>query len=183
MTLVVNLFGGPGVGKSTTAAKIFSDLKQQKISCELVREYVKDWAWGERRVTPLDQLHLLGEQSYRESLLYGKVDVILTDSPLLLCAFYQNHYGKQNYLLQTVSSFMDHAKNIKNVKYLNLVLSRTKEYDPKGRFETEDEAIDIDSALTSYLLNSKHDFMYLDSSKYDKILELIVNKHFYYKAL
>jgi len=36
MTLVVNLYGGPGTGKSTTAAATFAELKMAGINCELV---------------------------------------------------------------------------------------------------------------------------------------------------
>lgn len=41
-TLVVNLLGGPGCGKSTGAAYIFSQLKMRNIDAELVTEFAKD---------------------------------------------------------------------------------------------------------------------------------------------
>ncbi len=44
-TLVVNLLGGPGSGKSTTAADVFARLKWQDINCELVTEFAKDLVW------------------------------------------------------------------------------------------------------------------------------------------
>ena len=37
-TLIVNLFGGPGTGKSTLMARIFSELKVQGYDCEMVTE-------------------------------------------------------------------------------------------------------------------------------------------------
>ena len=40
--LVINLFGAPGVGKSTGAAKVFTELKQLGVNCELVGEVAKD---------------------------------------------------------------------------------------------------------------------------------------------
>ena len=43
--IVVNLAGAPGAGKSTGAAKIFSDLKMLGINCELVGEFAKDKTW------------------------------------------------------------------------------------------------------------------------------------------
>src|SRR5512133_3821784 len=87
-TLVVNLWGGPGTGKSTTAAFLFALLKQKGYNAELVREYVKEWAWEKRQPGPLDQFYFFGKQSRRESLLYGKVDFIVTDCPVMLSAFY-----------------------------------------------------------------------------------------------
>ena len=41
-TLVVNLLGAPGSGKSTIAASIFSKLKFQNLNVELVSEYAKE---------------------------------------------------------------------------------------------------------------------------------------------
>jgi adenylylsulfate kinase-like enzyme len=39
---VINLFGGPGTGKSTLAAALFTDLKMKGINAELVTEFAKD---------------------------------------------------------------------------------------------------------------------------------------------
>lgn len=41
-TLVVNLFGGPGSGKSTGAAYVFARLKMLGYNAELVTEFAKD---------------------------------------------------------------------------------------------------------------------------------------------
>lgn len=45
MTLYVNLYGGPGTGKSTGASYIFSKLKLAGVEAELVTEYAKDLVW------------------------------------------------------------------------------------------------------------------------------------------
>ena len=47
-TIIVNLFGGPGTGKSTGAAYIFSQLKLAGIDCEFVSEFAKDKVWERR---------------------------------------------------------------------------------------------------------------------------------------
>lgn len=44
-TLVVNLFGGPGSGKSTGAAYVFARLKMLGYNAELVTEFAKDKTW------------------------------------------------------------------------------------------------------------------------------------------
>lgn len=149
-TTVISLFSGPSAGKSTTAARLYSCLKDKKVSVELVREYAKDYAWEGRKIDPLTQLHLLGEQSARESLLYGKVEFVITDSPLILSSFYHLHYFGKDYLWGAISGFMQHA-NERGVQFRNIFLDRTKEYDPNGRFETEEEAIIIDQKLREYL--------------------------------
>lgn len=44
-TIVVNLFGAPGAGKSTGAAYIFALLKMAGVEAELVTEFAKDKVW------------------------------------------------------------------------------------------------------------------------------------------
>jgi len=44
MSLRINFFGGPGVGKSTLAAQLFGWLKAENFDAELVQEFVKTWA-------------------------------------------------------------------------------------------------------------------------------------------
>src|SRR5262245_20723095 len=47
-TLTVNLFGGPGCGKSTNAALVFGKLKNDGINVELVTEFAKELTWEGR---------------------------------------------------------------------------------------------------------------------------------------
>ena len=65
-TKVVNLFGPSGVGKSSGAAYIFSQLKMNGISCELVPEYAKDKVWenNEEIFKPENQVYIFGKQFY-----------------------------------------------------------------------------------------------------------------------
>lgn len=174
MSVIVNLFGGPGTGKSTMAAWIFSELKSKNIECELVREYVKDWAWESRKISPLNQLHFLGEQSYRESLLYDKVDAVVTDSPIILAPFYQTHYTGENYTLSAALGFMKQAKKKYNIDYLNIFLNRDKPYSPNGRYETEKEAKNIDKKLKQYLKDINMPYKAIDFSNKNEILNEVI---------
>jgi hypothetical protein len=40
-TILVNLYAGPGTGKSTMAANVFSELKWMGVNCELALEFAK----------------------------------------------------------------------------------------------------------------------------------------------
>ena len=153
MTTVINLFGGSGCGKSTTAAALFSLMKRKGIHVELVREYCKYWAWNDRKVREWDQLYLLGKQSAYESMLYGKVDYIVTDSPILLAGIYQEYRsnGEHTYVGDAAKAFMKHASDSGEVDYVNLLLKRSKPFDPRGRWETEQEAQQIDKFVLDYL--------------------------------
>lgn len=61
--IVVNLFGAPGAGKSTGAARIFSNLKMAGINAELVTEFAKDKVWEENKAVFNDQLYIFGKQN------------------------------------------------------------------------------------------------------------------------
>ena len=71
-----------GHRKSTSAAQLFAELKQRHVSTELAREYVKKWAWEGRKISGFDEYYFVGHQIREESLLFGKVDYIVTDKPL-----------------------------------------------------------------------------------------------------
>lgn len=150
MTKVINLFGGSGMGKSTTAAGVFYELKMRGVHCEMVREYVKQWAWDGTKVGPFDQVYLFGKQAKCESRLYGKVDVVVTDSPLLLSPIYEMFYSGRSIVLPSALAFMDHAK-AQGVHHLNFMLERHKPFDTRGRYETEETARRVDSAVVERL--------------------------------
>ena len=73
MTTIVNYFGAPNSGKSVQAALYFTKMKQKGYNCELVTEYVKEWAWEQRPITKYDQLFIVVNQMRRETILFNKV--------------------------------------------------------------------------------------------------------------
>ena len=88
--LIVNLYGAPGAGKSTGAAYVFSQLKMRGINAELVTEFAKDKVWEESKAVFQNQAYIFGKQYFRISRVQDKVDVVITDSPILLSPFYAN---------------------------------------------------------------------------------------------
>lgn len=143
-TLVVNLLGGPGVGKSTLTAAVFAKLKDAGIDCEMASEFAKELVWEQRNETFKDELYIFAKQAHRLFRLNGKVDVIVTDRPLILTCFYaQNDKALSRFCL-------DRFEQYNNMNYL---LVREKVYNPNGRNQTEDEARKIDTE-TRYMLAS-----------------------------
>lgn len=132
--IVVNLTGAPGAGKSTGAAKIFSELKQLGVNCELVGEFAKDKTW-EHNVTALScQEYVFGKQSYRLARCRDEVDVIITDSPLPLAIIYTNKEEIKKPLTELVMAVYNTYDNI------NFFINRVKPYNPKGRNQTAEES-------------------------------------------
>jgi nicotinamide riboside kinase len=153
MTKIINFYGGPGTGKSTTAALMYAKLKLTGVNAELVREYVKDWAWEGRKINTYDQLYLLGKQIRRESLLYGKTDVIVTDSPVMLGVYYAEKYSPQ-FVTEGVTAgakALYRQAEEDGYKHTHVMLTRTKPYSAKGRYQTEAEAKLIDSGVEEML--------------------------------
>ena len=142
-TLVVNLFAGPGAGKSTTAAGIFYDLKTRGVSCELVTEFAKDLTWEERHDTFKDQVYIFGKQYHRIFRLLNKVDVIITDSPVLLTPVYD---GEKRKSLEQLA-VEEHRK----MWTYNVFLNRKKVYNPKGRIHDAEDAGKLDILIKDML--------------------------------
>ena len=122
-TKVINLFGGSGAGKSTTAALLFAQMKQMGLHVELVREYVKDWAWENRKIGLYDQIYITAKQIHAEAKKYHIITYIVTDSPVLLGAFYEEYYHKVQIVRPAVLNFLREAE-ARGVQYYNYYLSR-----------------------------------------------------------
>lgn len=145
----INLIGGPGSGKSTMAAYIFAKLKMQGKSIELVQEYVKLWAYEKTVVKPGDQIGIFAEQHRRELIpLRNNVGVIITDSPLCLCAFYGQDTMKNDWeLIWLLAKAHD-----RDYESLNIFLERPKvPYQQCGRYQTETEALKADEEIKHFL--------------------------------
>ena len=142
-TLVVCLYGGPGSGKSTTAAGVFHDLKIKGIDCELVTEFAKKLVWAKRHHTFNDQIYLFAKQYHSIFNVLGQVQVIVTDCPILLSPIYD--IEKRPTLEQLIVE--EHNK----MWSYNVFLKRTKKYNPNGRNQTEEESIKIDGEILDLL--------------------------------
>ncbi len=142
------LYGGPGIGKSTTAAKLFTELKKLGVNIELVTEYVKTWAWEDRKITSYDQVYIFGKQLRAEDLLVRKGVNIITDSPLLL----QLAYSRRNKDPFVPELLNIHTRFTETHPAFNILLRRTVPYSQHGRYETAAGAIEIDN-ITKDLLH------------------------------
>lgn len=140
--LVLNLFGGPGCGKSTTATGVFHELKKRNIKSEYVHEYAKDLTWDENFNVLQNGIYVLAKQYHKIWRLQNKVDIVVTDSPLLLNMIYNT---KHHDLTRSLFDEFDNE---------NYFIIRSKNYQQYGRTQTLDQAKEIDEkvkdVLTSY---------------------------------
>ena len=145
--IIVNLFGVPGAGKSTGAAYIFSQLKMKGINAELITEFAKDKVWENNEKVFKNQLYLFGKQSFRISRVQDEVDVIVTDSPLLLSILYNQTPILGENFNQLVYDVFNSYNNI------NYLIHRTKPYNPSGRMQTEEESNALAQPMVDLLTN------------------------------
>ena len=155
MTLVVNLYGGPGTGKSTLAAKLFSDLKWSGCECELITEYAKKLVWQEATKILDDQIYVFGKQQHMFQILNGQVDVIITDSPILLSIIYGRKFGTW---MQRDSLNRLIVRTYEVYDNLDIFLKRSKPYVETGRQQTHEEAKAIDKEIWSLLDSNIREF-------------------------
>jgi AAA domain len=167
VTKIINLYGGPGIGKSATAAYLYYLLKKSNRSVELVQEYVKEWAWENRNIKPFDQIYFFGKQVRKESMLFGKVDYIITDSPVLLnlcyvkkCCDPEVAHG----LFETARAFYAVSPR-HNIQHIHIVLKRVGAFETNGRFHSQKESEQIDTEIRDLL--REFGFEYFETS-YDE---------------
>lgn len=165
-TIIINLFGGPGVGKSTLCATIFSTLKMKGIECEMALEYAKDVVWEESFRKLNNQIYVFGKQHNRIWRINGKVDVIITDSPLLNSILYDDDNNKQLHDL-VVTEF-------KKLNTLNYYIDRSFKYEEVGRVQTYDEALEKDRVYKKILEDNSIEYQHILPG--NKSLDLIISQ-------
>lgn len=173
MAIVINLFAGPGVGKSTTAARIFAELKLMGVNCEMALEFAKDKVWEESFKTMDDQIYIFGKQFHKIWRLKDKVDVIITDSPLPISIVYDKENSQAFHTL-----IMEQFNKFTN---FNFLLERGGEYQTEGRVQTEEEAKEVDNTVKKVLDENgiKYTTLPIDGA-YSVITDFIMRELKYY---
>jgi hypothetical protein len=121
-------------------------LKKLGINCELALEFAKDKVWEESIKILDDQLYVFGKQYHKLFRLNGKVDVIITDSPLLISILYN----------KTPSEYFDKLVVEQYHTFNNLLffINRAENYQTEGRLQTKDESMVLDYTMKHILLTN-----------------------------
>jgi hypothetical protein len=154
-TKIINFFGGPGIGKSTQACGLYTEMKKNHMNVEYTYEFPKEVAW-EGNISQLkDQFFITANQHRNISRLYGKVEYIIVDSPIVLGCFYESRYGSDypssHYSMSGLSNFLWGL--FRQYDNINILLTRNNDtYDPNGRLQDLNEAKEIDADIKETLL-------------------------------
>ena len=147
-TTIVNLFAGPGAGKSTTAAGVFHLLKKAGIECEYIPEFAKDLTWEGRHYALGVQPYIFGKQMKNLVKVIGKVKYAITDSPILLSYIYAGEEYPQSFKDSVVDIF-------KTMNNRNFFIRRGETYSELGRNQTREESEKIDEEVLDLLVRNE----------------------------
>lgn len=172
-SLIVNMFAGPSSGKSTYALGTAYRLKADRWLAEYVPEYAKHLTWIEDFNTLSRQLHVTAQQ-YRDILVpYGKVDVVVTDSPFIIGLLYPDQYGHidvdfEYWLIKIFNTFDN----------LNIFLERNPDghhFQQEGRSQNEEQSKAKDEECLELLDRHHIPYHRIVSGRKDETLDDIMS--------
>lgn len=174
--LMINLFGGPCIGKTTMAAGIFLRLKMLGIETANPEEHAKIAILKGQPHLLDEQLIILGQTWETLHALSDKMDAVVVDSPLLLCSVYAE--GREApHFHDTVVDFHQRLPR------LNLVLNRNPSlaYSQSGRREDSFAAANMDSRIRAALERAGEAYIDMppvgtqDSAAMDKVAQTVAD--------
>ena len=144
---IINIYGQSGSGKSTVAAGLFNLIKQESNkSVELVTEFAKTLVFSNRLEELRNQFYVSAMQYHNLYLLKDKIDIIVSDSPILLGLVYKNknEYNNLDNLLLELDC---------HLSPINIFLHRnnTMDFETIGRLETPEQSDEIGSQIKNIL--------------------------------
>lgn len=167
--LVVNLFGGPGAGKTTMAAGLFYKLKRAGYKVEYSHEYAKELHFSGRMLGAAslqDQIYIFAKQRSRLEQLIPHSDIIICDGPILLGGLYYPELYPDSFRELLLWAHTQHW----SVSYM---LERVHEYQPIGRRQTAEESDEIGRKMKTFFMKSNVPFHTAEGS--DEGLENVFN--------
>ena len=168
-TILINIYGGPGAGKSTTAAGVFYELKRIGYDCGLVTEMATELVYDEAFNVINDQVYLFGEQWHRTFRMLGKVDFIVTDSPLLLNIVY-NRQKDEDFDRFIIS-------RIHKLESLDFFVNRSDAFSEVGRIHNLEQSKEVDKTIKELAKNNGIKLIELEQeNSITEIVKIVLSK-------
>ena len=170
----INLYAGPGGGKTTFALDLTIRLKKAGYHGEFVEETYKDRVFSHYTHSWNDQLLFFAEQWKKETIrLEEESCVTVTDCPILMSAFYAQ-YNDQS----IAQNLFDMARTLEE-KYpsINIFLLREDNHHTNfGRNHGLDESKEMDESIIHMLHRERMGFFKYKPSEVDKAFDLVKEK-------
>ena len=170
---VINLFGGPGIGKSTISAAVFVELKKNNFRTELRTEFAKDLIYEQREsILKCDQLYVFAKQNRKlSSLLSQDLEYVITDSPLFLQMIYNNPENLNQKIFEDLT--IDVFRRYENINFL-IKRNSKHVFQTDGRRHSFEESLEIDKIIKNKLL--EHNVPFFEFENNTRIVDKIVTK-------
>ena len=168
--LVVNFASGPGAGKTTLASGLFFMLKTPGFNVEIITEYSKELIISGDHDKLSDEL-LVFTEKYRRLQMMRKVDIVISDSPLLnSCVYSNNQFGDSGQKF-----FLDVALSFDSVYIL---IDRHVSYVPDLREPLEENATRYTDAIHNLVESCGSPFIRIPglTSRLDQIKTFVVEQ-------
>jgi hypothetical protein len=163
---VINLFGGPNIGKTTCAARIFDAMVCADLKVEVITDYAKYNVLIDRKDTLKHQLHIFAKQELVLDRLRKKTDFVILDSPILLPLIYNKKRLIQRPFEELALTLFNSYEN------LNFMLPRINGFN-KPCLYTKEESLQIDTKITQFLENNNIPFTAVKKQPAKKIVDAI----------
>lgn len=153
--LIVNLFGGPGSGKTSAASAVYAALKTQGKKVGFAREVAYDMIVAGRAHMLQDQIWMFAKQRRYMLDVIKDNDLVITDCPLLLSLIYggQESQSFQNVVVE------EHKKH----NNLNIFLNRPKTgFSEYGRVHNYEQSVGFDMKMKEMLVYHNQPFTIVD---------------------
>lgn len=160
--MIIQFLGCPSSGKTTTASRLFSNLKESSFKCEFIPEQARFFI-AERRVSlglqpnekltlsDEDQYEILSKQIYMEDLMLnscGQDTIVVSDSSPLNALLYMTESFRDTYKVKIAIDFI---KSQNRLYFYATPVSWHGGSDP-NRIHTYQESLDIDKKINTLLL-------------------------------
>lgn len=153
--LIVNLFGGPGSGKTSSCSAVYAALKAQHKKVGFAREVAYDMIVAGRAHMLQDQIWMFAKQRRYLLDVSKDNDVVITDCPLLLSLIYGDHESES--FKQLVLE--EHNKH----ENLNIFLNRPKaNFSEYGRVHNYEQSVAFDMKMKEMLVYYNQPFTIVD---------------------
>jgi len=165
----INLYSGPGAGKSTLALWLTCELRKAGVFTEFVDEWIKRWAYEKRKIEGWDQYVVFNNQLEKEEFFLRRGVSIVSDSPLIMQMAYMKKYGHERFIPLCLPAALLFEEDFPSV---NIFLDRGKlPYDTTGRWESYEEALEMDKQIKSIMEHNLKDFYEFETTDWDGILK------------
>lgn len=171
---VVNLYGGPGIGKSTTALQLVAELKKRGINADYVSEVAKELVYA-HAFDKLDgsienQREILSRQRERLDIIAGNVDVAVTDASLMLNTVYLAEKNSE-YTADVLNQYNEYNN-------FNFYLERdtSTPFEQEGRIHNLEQSIEKDKEILSLLIDNNLEFEHFDRNDITRMVNEITAK-------